>query len=69
MYRKDFYTLIYELTKDPRRDGLHILPLKDGPGGHFTVPFDDAYLIYELFTDYPRVHLLQDHWKRGASDS
>ena len=64
--QEDFNVLMFELTKDPRRRGLGILPLKDGPGGQFTVPFDEAYLIYELFADHPWIHLLHVIW-RGES--
>jgi hypothetical protein len=62
-----FYLLMYELTKNPRRAGLGILPLKDGPGDQFTVPFDAAQLIYELFADHPWIHLLYVHWLNGQS--
>jgi hypothetical protein len=63
--QEDFNTLMYELTKDPRRLGLGILPLKDGPGGQFTVPFDDSYLIYEAYADHPWIHLLHVHWRKA----
>jgi len=42
--QEDFRTLMYELTKDPRRAGLGVLPLKDGPGAQYSVPFDEAML-------------------------
>ena len=62
-----FYLLMYELTKNPRRDGLGILPLKDGPGGQFSVPFDDAVLVYEVFADHPWIHLLYVQWKEPSA--
>jgi hypothetical protein len=62
-----FYLLMYELTKNPRRPGLGILPLEDGPGGQLTVPFDAAHLIYELFADHPWIHLLHVHWVNGRT--
>lgn len=53
--------------KIPKHTGLGILPLKDGPGGQFTVPFDKAILIYEVFADHPWIHLLHVDWKRPES--
>lgn len=60
--QEDFYVLMYELTKDPHRAGLGILPLKDGPGGQYSAPFDKAVLIFEVLADHPWIHLLFVHW-------
>jgi hypothetical protein len=60
--QEDFRTLMYELTKDPRRAGLGVLPLKDGTGGQYSVPFDNAVLVYEILADHPWIHLLHVAW-------
>lgn len=63
--REDFAKLMDRLTRNPRNQRVGVKPVMTTPGG-FTAPFDDALLVYEVFADYPRIHLLLVVWTQST---
>ena len=60
--QEDFYRLMYELTKHPKRQRTGALPMKDATPNGWSAPFDHALLYYQVLKDHPRIDLLSIRW-------
>jgi hypothetical protein len=61
--RRDFVKVMDCVREKPRGPGCGILPMKDHPhAGIYSVPFDNANLVYEVLKDHPWIWLRHVQW-------
>jgi hypothetical protein len=65
--KRDFVSVIESLAENPFGTSIGVRPLKglDFSPQMYSVPFDDALLVFQVMADYPIILLVHITWRAG----